>query len=127
MNQRIDIDFNFVPHPLTGDLAVKTGKRVVVQTIKNVIETSFYERGFNVGFGTNVRSSLFELHTPLDKLTMADFIREAVRNFEPNLRITDIEISNEKNDENTLTLMIKYTELSNPHIEQVAITLDRLR
>ena len=51
---RKDIDLNFRPHPLTGDLPVKTNQVAAAQALRSIVLTSFYERGFNVLFGTNV-------------------------------------------------------------------------
>lgn len=124
---RVDIDFNFRPHPLTGDIPLKKGSQAIVQSLKNIVLTSFYERGFNIAFGTNVRSSLFELYSPLDLLTMKDFISEAIRNFEPSVEVFDIVVANANEDDYSLDITITYTEFNSPEPKSVELKLSRLR
>jgi len=122
---RVDIDFNFRPHPLTGDITLKKGSSAIVQSLKNIVLTSFYERGFNVVFGTNVRSSLFELYSPLDLLTMKQFIIEAINIHEPDVEIYDVVVQSAIEDENSIEIIIQYTEYNSPDIRDVQIKLER--
>lgn len=124
---RKDIDFNFTPHPLTGDLSTKTESSAIVQSLRNIIETSYYERGFNVGFGSSVRSSLFELFTPLDVLTLKDSIIQAIRNYEPMVEVVDVEVGFTDSDESNLNVSIIYTERNNPTPRTLTMQLERLR
>lgn len=48
---RIDIDPNFSPHPMSKDLVTKSGDSAVESSIKNLVLTNYYERGFNVEVG----------------------------------------------------------------------------
>lgn len=124
---RIDIDFNFRPHPLTGDIPLKKGSQAVAQSLRNIVLTSFYERGFNVAFGTNVRSSLFELYSPLDLLTMKDFIKEAIKNFEPDVEVLDVIVNNANENDYSIDVVITYTEFNNPQVKNVELKMSRLR
>ncbi len=124
---RVDIDFNFRPHPLTGDIPLKRGSQAILQSLKNIILTSYYERGFNVAFGTNVRSSMFELYSPLDLLTMKDFISEAIKNFEPDVEVMDIVVTNATEDSHSIDITIMYTEYNNPQVQTANLKLSRLR
>lgn len=124
---RVDIDFNFRPHPLTGDIPLKRGSQAIIQSLKNIVLTSFYERGFNVSFGTNVRSSLFELYSPLDLMTMKDFIKEAIDNFEPDVELLDVAVINANENDYSIDVTITYTEFNNPDPKTVELKLSRLR
>ncbi len=121
---RKDIDFNFVPHPLTGDLATKKSSAAIKQALKNIVLTNFYERGFNIEFGTNWRASLFEVFGPLDAQVMRDNIKKAIQNFEPSVELTNIYV---EQNENTLDAVIYYTEHNNAEEQSLTIVLDRIR
>lgn len=123
---RFDIDFNFGIHPLTGDLATKRSSGAIRQAIKNIVLTSFYERGFNIEFGTNLRSSLFENITQLTIQTMKDFIQEGIRNFEPHVELVDVVMQRGSN-ENTVYATIIYTEYNNPIEQSIIVELERLQ
>jgi len=121
---RKDIDFSFLAHPMTGDLATKKSSAAIKQALKNIVLTNFYERGFNVEFGTNLKASLFEIMTPLDAQVMRDNIKKSIQNFEPSVELTDVYI--EQND-NTLDCVIYYTEHNNAEEQSLNVQLDRIR
>ena len=39
-----DLDMNFTPHPITGDLTIKKDTDAIKQSIKNIMLTNYYER-----------------------------------------------------------------------------------
>lgn len=122
---RTDIDFNFRPHPLTGDIPLKTGVQAIEQSIKNLVLTNYYERGFNVFLGSDVKASLFENYSPLLKQTLLTNIQNTCKNFEPNAEIIDLSIDIQ--DQNTLNVTIYYSVFTDPSIYTVNIQLQRLR
>lgn len=117
---RKDIDFSFTKHPVTGDLAVKRGSNAISQSMKNCVLTSFYERGFNIEFGTNVNSSLFSNMTPLDVQTLKDTINQSIKNFEPQVEVDTIKV---EHVENEIRVKIYYREYNNIAMQTVAISL----
>lgn len=123
---RKDIDMAFVAHPLTGDLATKTNESAVKQSIKNIVLTSYYERGFYVEFGTPLKESLFELVTPQDSITIRDRIDQAIKNFEPQAELIDVFVRLEPKD-NSLHANVIYTYVNNPSEQSINIDLERIR
>jgi len=121
---RKDIDFSFLAHPMTGDLATKKSSAAIKQALKNIVLTNFYERGFNVEFGTNLRASLFEVFGPLDAQVMRDNIKKSIQNFEPSVELTNIYV---EQNENTLDAVIYYTEHNNAQEQSLTVVLDRIR
>lgn len=120
-----DIDFNFLPHPVTGDLVIKKDSQAVKQALKNIILTNFYERGFNVNLGSNVRASLFENITELAAIELRSNIEIAIDNFEPRADVIDVMVSYD--DDNTLYVDIKYNILNTQADEVLRIELERVR
>lgn len=105
---RKDIDLTFNPHPLTGDLATKKGNSAIEQSLKNLIMTNFYERGFNTEFGSDVTSNLFENN--INGVT-AQGIRQniisSIENYEPQVELIDINVV-DADDGHTLDVRIIY-------------------
>lgn len=124
---RIDIDFNFTPHPLTGDIPVKTGYSAIEQSVKNIVLTNLYERGFNTKFGTNVKGSMFELFSNLDLLSLKDLITEAIQQWEPDVELVDVLVFNADTDNNAITLAIYFTMYNNPDTQIIQFDLSKLR
>lgn len=122
---RKDIDFNFTMHPLSNDLSVKKDRRAVEQSMKSLVLTNFYERGFNVEIGANVKASLFENITSLTQQTIKDNITQVLTNFEPDVELVDVKVS--KNGDNSIVAEIFYNIFNDPEIRNVVIPLQRLR
>jgi|SRR5699024_4004569 len=124
---RTDIDFNFKPHPMTGDLVMLSTSQAIRQSLRNIVLTSFYERGFNVQFGTDVRSSLFELFSPLDLLTMQDKIIQAINIHEPAVEVIDVVVSFIEPQRHSIDINIVYTAGNIPDRQVVNLQLSRIR
>jgi len=87
-----DIDINFTPHPVTGDIMKKTDYSAISQSIQNLLLTNHYEKPFRPEYGTNIRKLLFE---PMDLMTASiinEEIRNSIKNFEPRVLIEFLEI-----------------------------------
>lgn len=123
---RKDIDFNLTPHPLTGDIAVKKERNALKQSIRNIVLTSYYERGFFVEFGTPIRASLFENVSPLQAATIKDNVQTAIENFEPQAELIDVYI-NTDNPDNTMYATVIYNRVNSPEPEEIVIELQRIR
>jgi hypothetical protein len=120
-----DIDFSFRPHPLTGDVAVKTGSAAIAQSLKNIIRTNYYDRGFNVELGTNIDGSLFENITALTQQRLKDNIINSVSNFEPRVSLIDVKV--DQSGDNGLSITLYYNELNNPSDKTLTIDLSVVR
>lgn len=122
---RFDIDLSFKVHPLTKDLSVKKGSSALKQSIRNLVLTNYYERGFNIEVAGNVTASLFENITNLTLQQIRDNITNCLNNFEPDCEVIDVEIID--NDDNSISVTIYYNEFNNPETQDLVIELNRLR
>lgn len=122
---RIDIDPNFSPHPMSKDLVTKSGDSAVESSIKNLVLTNYYERGFNVEVGQNVKDQLFENFNALTQETIKNSIRRVIQNFEKTVEVIDI--LSELTDPNGITITILYNINNNPVTKSTSIQLKRLR
>jgi len=57
---------DFTAHPVTGDVAKKTGDAAIIQSLKNLLSTGKYERLFQPDIYSNLKQHLFQ---PLDNIT----------------------------------------------------------
>ena len=119
-----DIDLSFIKHPVTGDIPVKLDSNAVKASLQNLIKTKFYERGFNVRVGSNVRDMLFEHFNPVIGQELKKEIETVIANYEPRSEISDV-IVHEK--ESILYVTIKYHILNNASPDVLNIELERLR
>ena len=60
-----DINVNFVPNPVTGDLLRVVGTNSVVQSLMNLVQLNHYEKPFHPEIGSNIRKLLFEQLSPI--------------------------------------------------------------
>lgn len=124
---RKDIDFSFRAHPLTGDLATKSGSAAIKQALVNLVRTGAYNRGFNVELVSNVDSMLFENDSILTSQQIRDNLTVLIENWEEQVELIDVEVFVNARYDNTLDVKIYYTEMNDPQEKTLMITLDRVR
>lgn len=87
-----DIDLNFTPHPVTGDLVTRYDDNAIKQSLKNLIMTRNFERPFHSEIGSPVKALLFDLITPLTAHMVRRAIIDLVSNFEPRVVLLAVDV-----------------------------------
>lgn len=87
-----DLDLDFAAHPVTGDVTKKKGSAAVINSIKNLLLTSFYERPFQPRIGSNLNRLLFEQMDQLVASELKNEIELVIKNFEPRATVTEVNV-----------------------------------
>ena len=88
-----DLDLNFNIHPVRKDISKSIGPMAVVNSIKNLILTNYYERPFQPDIGSNVRRLLFENLDNITATTIKDEIERTIVNYEPRATVKTINVT----------------------------------
>ena len=88
--------------------------------------SNFYERPFRSNLGSNVRGLLFENATPLTAIFLKDAIREVINNFEPRVRLSDVQVQFD-NDNNGFNVRLEYVILNRELPIITSMFLERIR
>ena len=122
-----DLNLNFVAHPLTGDIQKLTNIEAVKRSVRNLINTNFYEKPFHPEIGSNIRAILFEPVSPAIEDLLSRYVKDVIENFEPRVEL--ISISSRANiDENAYAVTIEFFVVNSPSSAQsVQLFLERLR
>jgi len=121
-----DLDLNFQRHPVTSDVVVKTNEEAIKNSVKNLILLNTYEKPFRPEIGSDVRDLLFEPATPLTAIRLKDAIIEVITNFEPRVKIEDVFVSVDI-DNNTFNTTIVFSVIKNNSTLSLDLSLERLR
>ena len=122
----IDLDLDFTRHPITNDVVKITDVEAVKRSVKNLINTQFYERPFHPELGCGVRDMLFENYTPMTGIFMRRKIEEVLSNYEPRASLSSIQV-NEQMDRNAIDVVVNFYVLNLPNPVSVTTTLQRIR
>jgi len=87
-----DLDLNFTIHPIRKDINRAIGPMAVVNSIKNLILTNYYERPFQPDVGSNVRRLLFENLDNITATTLKNEIERTIANYEPRATVKAINV-----------------------------------
>jgi phage baseplate assembly protein W len=120
-----DIDLSFAKKA-SGEIFKKTDAGAVKQAVKNVLLTSRLEKPFNPDFGAGLNRFLFDLDTNFDRFEVEDAIVSTLARVEPRARVIDVDAVNVP-DQYTVNITVKFKVLSTDTIEQVTVSLTRLR
>lgn len=85
-----DLDLNFSAHPIKKDVTRHYNEKAVINSVKNLVSTNFYERPFRPEIGSGVRSILFEMVDSVSGAALERHISEVIKNFEPRVLIDTI-------------------------------------
>jgi len=90
MASYIDLDLNFIKHPLTNDIAVKKDTSAIFTSLKNLVKTNNFERPFHPEIGCQLHSLLFEQMTPTIIASIERTIKYTIDNFEPRVELLSV-------------------------------------
>ena len=114
-----DLDLNFAPHPVTGDLTQRYDDNAIKQAIKNLLQIRHYEKPFHSEIGSPLRELMFEPISPLTEMMARRAIIDIISNFEPRVSLIDVEvIASDENNSLYINLVFKIINTERP------ITLD---
>ncbi len=122
----VDLDLDFTRHPVTNDVVKITDVEAVKRSVRNLVNTQFYERPFHPELGCGVRDLLFENFTPMIGIFIRRKIEEVLNNYEPRASISSI-LVNEQEDRNGIDVVINFYVLNLPNPVSVTTTLQRIR
>ena len=87
-----DISASFKVNPLNEDLIAVKNETAIARSVRNLIMTAQGERFFNPILGSQVSRLLFENIDLLTASAIKDEITTTLENFEPRVRLTDIDV-----------------------------------
>ena len=121
-----DIDLDFTRNAVTNDVNVVEDVIAVKRSVRNLVQTNFYERPFNPELGCGVRELLFENFTPMTKVFLQNKISEVLKNYEPRIDLTSVNVDDDQ-DNNRLIVDINFYVVGVPGPQTVSTFLQRLR
>ena len=140
-----DLDLDFGRHPVTNDVNVVEDAIAIKRSVRNLIQTNFYERPFHPELGSGVRGLLFENYSPVMNVLLKRKIEECLINNEPRIELTGILINGDSFDDddadiinmnqmdtnnidnNKLDVQIEFNIIGMPETQSTSISLKRLR
>lgn len=121
-----DLDLDFTPHPISGDIIPLTDSSAVKRSIRNIMFTGLNERLFNPEFGANLRQLLFEPINPGTKQTLTLSITNSMKVFEPRATLVDLKVDVSP-DENAYEVTMTFSIDNISELVTYDFFLERLR
>lgn len=127
-NTRIfsDLDLNFTPHPVTGDITRRLDEAAIKQSVRNLLQIRHYEKPFHSEIGSPLIELLFEPLTPITGLMVKRAIIDLISNFEPRVNLIDVEVIS-SDDNNSLYVSITYKIVNTERPLTLDFVLERTR
>jgi len=121
-----DLDLNFIANPNTGDVTKKFDENAIKQSVKNLIQTNFYERLFHPEIGSQVRALLFEPYSPMLDAMLTRAITNTINNYEPRVQLMIVDVRSNP-DNNTVYVSITFKIVNTERPITVDFILNRTR
>ena len=120
-----DLDLNFIRHPNTNDVVRKWDTAAVIQSVKTLLLTNFYERPFHPEVGSQIKAALFENFTSDTKVMLRSFIETVLANFEPRATLLELEIT--EDGANSIDLALALEIVNTQEVVTFSFILERIR
>ena len=121
-----DIDIDFTRNVVTSDVLRVEDVVAVKRSVKNLVQTGYYERPFQPELGCGIRELLFENFTPMTKVFLERKIEEVIVNYEPRVNLQNVAVDDDQ-DRNRLVVDIYFYVVGVPGPQIVQTFLQRVR
>ena len=121
-----DLNLDFVQNPASKDIQKIEDVDAVKRSVRNLINTNYYERPFRPSLGSNLRAMLFELYSPQMSHAISKEIDLLIKNYEPRARLVNVK-TNSDPERNGYEVSISFYVVNFPEQVQVQAFLERLR
>jgi phage baseplate assembly protein W len=121
-----DLDLNFTAHPIKKDITKHINEYAIINSIKNLVSTNYYERPFRPDIGSGIRNMLFENVDPVVAARLENAIAEMIDIYEPRAQIDSI-IATASPDENRYNVTLRFFIINNPNPITIDFFLERIR
>jgi phage baseplate assembly protein W len=121
-----DLDLNFNIHPIRKDINKNLNEFAIINSVKNLVLTSFYERPFQPKIGSNIRRLLFENVDTFQAALLENEIEETVTNFEPRVRISYV-TATPSPDNNRYDVTMEFFIINQTEPVTISFFLERIR
>ena len=121
-----DLDLTFNRQPVSGDVSMVFDSRAVINSVKYLLLTNFYERPWQPTLGSNITNLLFEPVESDTESIIKEEITNVINNFEPRVTIEKITVSaNQQEDGYDISLSFFIGNSTQP--TQISVFLERNR
>ena len=121
-----DLDLDFGRNSVTNDVNKLTDIEAVKRSVRNLINTSHFDRPFHPEIGTQVHYLLFENFSSAVKLAMERTIIDSIEKYEPRVRLIDVQIE-ESVDTNNLIVNIIFALKNTSNPVTISTLISRVR
>ena len=122
----IDLNLDFARNTVTNDVVKIEDVEAIKRSVRNLVNTNFYERPFHPELGCGARQLLFEPFTPVTSIFLRRKIEEVITNYEPRARLDQV-IVTESPDRNAIEVRVVFYCMNIANPVTVLTTLQRIR
>ena len=121
-----DLDLNFEPHPITGDVPFSYDEEAIKKSMKRLLFIEQYEKPFHPNIHAGMNKLLFEPMTPAVASAIQRQIKFILDTYEPRINTTRIAVM-PRYDENRFDITIEFRIVNEPTVTRVGLMLERIR
>ena len=120
------LNLDFTRNTVTNDVQKIEDVEAIKRSVRNLVNTNFYERPFHPELGCGARQLLFEPFTPVTSIFLRRKIEEVITNYEPRARLDQV-IVTESPDRNAIEVRVVFYCMNIANPVTVLTTLQRIR
>lgn len=120
-----DFDVQFGMHPITKDLIKKTNEQSVRQSLRLLIQTSFYDRKWQPDVGCNLNELIFGQLDQFQLFSTEETLKKVITKYEPRIELKQLSCT--VNDSYVVTVKIVYRVIMLDKTDTFIYNINKLR
>jgi phage baseplate assembly protein W len=122
-----DLDLNFSPHPVSGDVGFKYDEEAVKRSIRNLVFMGIHDKPFHPEIRSEVRKLLFENFSSVTGFEIEREIEDIIKEHEPRAKLIDVS-SVIQEDRNKMDITVVFKVVGFPDsTHNINLPLERIR
>lgn len=122
-----DLSLGFKPHPVTGDVICYSDVKAVMQSLKNLLQTSGEEYLMNPDIAGDLNKLLFDFNDPISRFSIQSKVEEVIRNHEPRIELISVSVTQMESNLHAVKVTIRFMMLNNETPYEESIVVNRTR
>ena len=121
-----DLDLNFQPHPVTGDVPFSIDEESIKKSMKRLLFIEQYEKPFHPEIHAGMNRLLFEPMTPAVASALGNQIKFVLDSYEPRINTLRVAVM-PVYERNRFDITIDFRIVNQSTITRVGLMLERIR
>lgn len=122
-----DLDLNFIPDPMTGDLKPLLNQEALKRSLRNALQMNAFDIPFNASIKSSVKNYLFEQNNQVSRTALVSELTWLTTKIEPRIEVQSIVVDVIASGLPGFNIAVTYKIKSTNQIDSFSVVIEKVR